>query len=787
MKKTLSQFFFILLTFISSAQSPYIFLQGKITENGTDENLIGATIYILNSNQAANTDAFGLYRAHVLKGKCSLVASYVGFAADTLQVNFTKDTTLNFKLNPIGLREVVVQANKIKISERLGTTAIPMAQLKSIPAILGEPDVLRALTMLPGVSNGTEGSVGLNVRGGSPDQNLILMDGAAIYNSSHIFGFLSAFNADAIKRVELIKGGFPARYGGRLSSVIDITFKDGNKEKKSTEFGIGVLASKIFTEGAIKKGRSSYMLAARASYLDLVNISAKRNFYKGGARDFRNYNFYDFNAKVSFLIGKSGALSAGIFRTNDFFINAQKHKTTSIYENTLSWSNTIGNIRYVQPLGKKLLYNTQLTFNRYFYDFNLKNTVGENVSNDNNFTIGSATTIYDIGYKNNFNWSLNEKWNIIFGTELYRQFFKPNIAKFTFEGTDLGTGGSQNVALRKSFSAATFADIQTKWTEHLNSNIGVRLANYNVEKQNYVFVEPRLSLNFDINEKSSLKASYSIMNQPLHILSNTTVGFTNDAWVPATKLTPPESAQQFALGYVKNFPRINTYITIETFYKAMKNLIDYSEGSNPVLDNSTKGYEQIVQKNGVGRAYGLEILLHKEVGKFNGIVEYTLSRTERQFNKINQGRWYPSRFDRTHDFGLTLNYDLTKRWTISSTFVYSTGTAFTGPNHVFVDKSFYNGELDILPFYGSKNNLRLPNYHRMDLGLTYKKTTTRNRDVQWSIGAYNFYNRENVIATRFYSGVLADGSQNIIGYQGYYQKLTLFPFIPYISYNIKLK
>ena len=526
-------------------------LRGKVREKTSQENLIAASVYALGTKQNVATDASGTYQLRLKNGLNKVVATYVGYSSDTLTIDIRQDTTFDFALDPIGLTEVTISASQINLSERIGSIALPMKQLKNIPALLGEADILRALTMLPGVSNGAEGSVGLSVRGGSPDQNLILLDGAAIYNSSHIFGFLSAFNADAIKRVELIKGGFPARYGGRLSSVIDITFKDGNKEKRSAELSVGLIASKFFIESPIKKGRSSYMIALRSSYLDLISAKSKRDFYKGDGKDYRNYNFFDANIKANYLIGKSGSLSAGLFYSRDFFINATKYSNAAQYETIIKWSNTVANLRYMQPLTKDILFNTQLTFSSYFYNFSLKNKIKEDAKEDKNFTISSSSNIADIGYKNNFNWSVSKNWTIVFGTELYRQFFRPNVSETDFYGKLIN---SEN-PLRKSFSAATFTDVQTKWTPRISTNVGCRAANYNVDKINFTFLEPRLSLDYNINDNNSIKLSYNVMNQPLHILSNTIIGFTNDAWVPATKLTPPENAVQYALGYAKNFPK----------------------------------------------------------------------------------------------------------------------------------------------------------------------------------------------------------------------------------------
>jgi hypothetical protein len=785
-----------------AAQSNKILLKGTISEQNSQERLLGASLYVLGANTGVVTDAFGYYNLYLSKGKTKIVASYVGFQADTISLTITKDTVLNIVLEPLALSEVVISEHKINNSERIGVTSLPMEQLKSIPAILGEADVLRGLTMLPGVNNGTEGTVGLNVRGGSPDQNLILLDGATIYNASHLFGFLSAFNADAIKKVELHKGGFPSRYGGRLSSIIDISFKDGNKQSHSGDVGIGVLASKFFVEGPLKQNKISYMIAGRSSYLGLINRNARKEFEVAARKEYTDYKFYDINAKVNFVIKEKGSLSASFYRGNDYYLLGENMKAEFLrLKNTVNWNSTVGNLQYIQPIGKKMIYNTQLSYNRYYSNFGINIQPYDSMATDNlHFDNNTYTVIHDLSYKNNFNYSLNEKHALSFGTELIQQFFKPNIATTILNGENIGLGGTQNTNLRKALNYAAFGDISTQWTEKCKTLIGVRFANYAVEGTNFHYIEPRLSLSYDANAKNSIKASFSRMNQFVHLLSNNTLGFANDAWVPATKRTAPEGALQYALGYVRNIPAWNSYISIETFYKKMDNLIEYSEASNPTIDNATKGWEQIIQKNGLGRAYGIEFLLHKETGRFNGFIEYTWSKAERQFDKINQGKWYASRFDRRHDFGITANYKLTERWGVSSSFLFSTGAPFSGPNYFYLRKDpsedYYKpfitltnpGGHTATAHYTSKNNLRLPNYHRLDLAFTRTRIKDNDWESIWSFGAYNAYNHKNVIAESVYIGsILNSDFTTVLGVKGYAQKRTLFPLVPYISYNLKFK
>ncbi len=774
-------------------------LKGTISEQNSQERLLGASVYLLGTNKGVVSDAFGYYNLYLDKGTVRIVASYVGFQPDTIALNITKDTVLDLVLTPLALSEVVISEHKINNSERIGVSSLPMEQLKSIPSLLGEADVLRGLTMLPGVSNGTEGTVGLSVRGGSPDQNLILLDGATIYNASHLFGFLSSFNADAIKKVELHKGGFPARYGGRLSSVIDIAFKDGNKETHSGNVGIGVLASKFFVEGPLKQKKISYMIAGRTSYLSLINRNARKEFEVAARKDYTDYKFYDINAKVNVALKKNGSLSASFYKGNDYYLLAENIKTEGLrLKNSVNWNSTVANLQYIQPIGKKMIYNTQLSYNRYYSNFAISlhpydSLSTEKIDLDNN----NYTIIHDLSYKNNFNYSLSEKHTFSFGTELIQQFFKPNIATTILNGENIGLGSNQNINLRHAFNYAAFGDMSTQWTKKLKTLVGVRLANYAVEGANFHYIEPRLSLSYDADAQNSMKASFSRTNQFIHLLSNNTLGFANDAWVPATSKTAPEGALQYALGYVRNIPAWKSYVSVETFYKKMDNLIDYSDGSSPTIDNATKGWEQIIQKNGIGRAYGIEFLLHKEAGRFNGFIEYTWSKTERQFDNINRGRWYPSRFDRRHDFGITANYKLTERWGVSSSVLFSTGTPLSGPDYVYLHKNpieeigaSFLWTIENIPrgYYRSKNNLRLPNYHRLDLAFTRTNIKDNDWESVWSFGVYNVYNHKNVIAENFYIGTLLNNDfTKVIGIAVKPEKRTLFPIIPYIGYNLKFK
>ena len=758
-------------------------ISGKVFERQSNEALVGATVRLVTSNEFTSCDESGAYRIFTGKRTNQIIASYAGYKADTIVIYTERDTSLNFYLEPMSLGELIIKAPKKNISDHLNSTSLSLQQIKNIPSLLGEPDVLRALTMLPGVSNGTEGSVGLNVRGGSPDQNLILIDGAAVYNASHLFGFLSTFNADAVKRVELLKGSFPARYGGRLSSVIDITFKDGNKEKANAEVGIGLIASKFFLESPIQKKRSSFMIAARSSYLDLFNLDNKKQFYKSTGKRFFNYNLYDINAKANFLIGKKGSLTFGAFLSNDVFFLAEKPKDQVISENTIAWNNKIFNIRYLHPLTSQLSFNAQVTFNRYEYLFKYSSEKRDTTQVEESIKIENKSKIYDIGYKNNFDWIINRANNLSFGLEYYNQNFLPNLTQASIDGIKIERDIDFSSKLRQSQSAALYMDWNWKINPFLGTSIGLRQANYQVDKVLFSYLEPRISVNFDMNQTNALKLNMSIMNQPIHLLSNNTLGLTNDAWVPATSLTPPENAIQYSLSYGRELKNIDTYLSIETFYKKMTNLIDYTEGANPVIGNASKGYEQVVQKNGTGRAYGIEFLLHKEVGKMSGIVEYTLSKSERLFSNINNGRWYNSRFDRTHDFGATLTYQINKKWQASTTFMFSTGAPFSGPSYFYIlpTNSNQTSNNPVFIFYEGKNNLRLPNYHRLDVGITYTKVTKRKRSMQLSFGAYNVYNRYNKIAGESAVFIQPDSINSVTFYR------NLIPILPYFSYTFKFK
>ena len=783
----------IILAFNNPIYGQNVICSGTVKENETQEILIGVSIRDVKRDRIiGNAHENGQFSIKLPVGQIKLEFSYTGYKSTLVDFYANEDTIIDVKLNAIELSEVKINAENINLGEKIGAIVLPMQQIKNVPALLGETDVLRALTALPGVSNGTEGSVGLNVRGGSPDQNLILLDGATIYNATHIFGFLSAFNTDAVKRVELIKGGFPAKYGGRLSSIIDINFKDGNKEKHNATAEIGILSAKLNIDGPIKKNKISYMFGFRTSYLDLLTARSKKNYRDTISTNYQNYNFYDVNAKVNFILKNNSALTFSFFQTADGFIRANlinAKQNESI--NTLRWNTTVGSIKFFQTFRKGMLFNSTLAYNRYFYDFGLSfRPIQKNASDKLDLTYMSGTLIHDLSWKNNFDYLINQKHTLNLGIDAIYQNFTPNITSVRLNGI---TNENQAKSI-KSGSFNFYNALNSNWNEIFTSQIGYRISSYVIKDNKYIFIEPRASAMIDINKTSTIKISFDVMNQFVHLLSNNTLGFTNDAWLPSTKKVPPQNAIQYSLGYLKSVPKRNMYFSMEAYYKKLTNLIDYTEGTNPILDNATKNWEDIIQKKGIGNSYGLELLLRKETGKATGLIEYSWAKALRKFEKINSSEWYPYRFDRTHDIGISVSYQITKKFSFATNWIYTTGTPFSGGKYVYLDKSdksnIAGGGVPIRLFFGSKNNLRLPAYKRVDLSITYQYKTKNNYTHKWSIGAYNLFNRYNPIAATQTLSEIGDyqGDKFIVNaYQTGNAYINLLRIIPYINYNFKIR
>ena len=788
------------LGFIAHAQKK-INVSGFVRDSATGENLINANVYEKESMTGTITNEYGFYSLSLEDGSTMLVYSFVGYKKKQLEINLLKDTVINVELELLSeLEEVKVYGSEVSKVERtqMSMVEIPTSTLSKIPVLLGEPDILKVIQLLPGVQSGTEGTSGIYVRGGGPDQNLFLLDGVPVYNASHLFGFFSVFNPAAINTVKLYKGGFPARFGGRLSSVVDIRMKEGNNKEVKGEFSIGLISSRFSLEGPIKKDKTSFIISGRRTYLDLLarpiikaaNNSSDGYDYTGG------YYFYDLNAKINHIFSERSRLYFSSYLGLDkaytieegYYVNDHV-RFNEKYEAGLKWGNMTHALRWNYVYDPKLFSNVTLTYSKYNFNVGeeaLVRNTRENTRTEDIFDYNSG--IEDFAAKIDFDFFPAQKHSVKFGVENIFHSFSPGVnhVKYTEEGVQEEaadtTYGNNNV---RANELRLYAEDIIDLSSRFKINIGGHFSLFNVQGKAYTSFEPRASLRFLGSEKWSLKASYAKMSQYIHLLTTSTISLPTDLWLPSTRRVEPQISHQWALGGFYKLPK-GFDVSVELFYKSMNNLIEYKEGAS--FTGISAGWESKIE-SGSGEAYGMEVLLEKSVGKTTGWLGYTLSKSDRKFENLNFGKTFPAKYDRRHDISLALTHKFSDRMDVGATWVFGTGNATTlalqkYPPGYYVD--FHTGNYDI-EYYGSRNNYRQPNYHRLDIGINFHKQKKRGVRT-WSIGVYNAYNRQNP----FY---LYWGYDNVGGYndQGWYyedseralKQVSLFPLIPSISYSYK--
>ncbi len=783
---------FILLIFFTSLQS---FAQEKFTLSGViddkvnNETLIGVNIIIPELQTGATTNEYGFFSITLPEGTYRTQVSYLGFTTVEQTIVLDKNQTLNYSLEESTetLDDVVITKNVEKISLRkpqMSVNSLSIKTIKQMPVVLGEVDVIKSITLLPGVTNAGEGSSGFNVRGGAADQNLILLDEATIYNSSHLFGFFSVFNPDAIKDIKLYKGGIPAKYGGRVSSVLDIYQKEGNKKEFHLNGGIGLVSSRLLAEGPLKKDKGSFLLGGRSSYAHL--------FMPLFDLDSKAY-FYDLNTKLSYKLNPNNSVYLSGYFGRDVF------QLSDSFEN--SYGNAVVNFRWNHLFSTKLFSNLSLIYSDYDYNLDLNFVEFEWKSGIQNFNL-----------KYDFKHYLSNNIKLTYG--LNSIYYKFNPGKI--EPTSDTSGINPYKLIDKfAFENAVYIDAEQKLSKKLTVNYGLRFSSFlrlgqdelsmyaddnpilfNDELQIYetaeptstetykrgdiiksfANLEPRMSLAYQLNSKSAVKASYNRMSQYLHLLSNTSSPTPLDIWTPSGKYIKPQLLDQVALGYFKTF-NDNTYsLEVETFYKTIKNRIDYVDGADLIANDNI---EQVIL-NGKSRAYGLEVLFKKTEGRFKGWFAYTLSKSEQKTEGrtaletgINNGESYKTPYDKTHDVSLTTSYDLNKKWTLSSNFIFQTGQPTTYPNGQYE----YNG-INI-PNYEARNSSRLPAYHRLDVSATFvpKPNSKKRWKGEWVFGIYNIYNQKNAASINFRENQDSGNNEAL--------RLAIFGAIPSVSYNFK--
>ncbi|WP_219223431.1 TonB-dependent receptor [Pedobacter antarcticus] len=727
----------------SFAQKRYT-LSGVIKDEVTGETLIGATVRIKELPQSgSSTNNYGFYSLSAPEGKYTLLFTYVGYETISRTVSLNQNQSINVSILAKGnLQEVVITANKANSdqvkSPQMGLEKLNMAQINNVPVIMGEKDILKTISLMPGIKASSEGNTGFYVRGGGSDQNLILLDEATVYNASHLFGFFSTFNSDAIKDVSIYKGGMPAQYGGRLSSVLDIKMNEGNSKDFTVQGGIGLIASRLKVEGPIVKDKGSFMVSARRTYVDaflkLSSDTAIKNsslyFYDINVK--ANYHFNDKNAiYISGYFGKDVLGLKNIFGTN--------------------WGNATGTIRFNHLFSNRLFSNTSLIYSNYNYTI-------QNFQNDQGFKAVSKIT--DLNLKQDFQYSLNDNHLVKFGVNVLHHTISPGSINSD------GSSSYNNVKteLRYGFENAAYISDEWKVSDKLSVLYGVRLngmfltgpgtfKSYDLKGEvlssstyksnqlvkSYFNLEPRLSASYQLNEQSSVKASYNRNTQNVHLLSNSTSSTPTDLYVISSKNIKPEIADQVSAGYFRNFKDNAFEFSAEVYYKALQNQIDYKDGAQLIVNQDVEAELTY----GSGRAYGIELFLKKKYGRFNGWVGYTLSKTERKFDAINGGKYFSARQDRTHDLSLVGIYTLNKRWTFSGTFVYATGNAVTYPT------GKYNiGGLTTYS-YSARNSYRQPATHRLDLGATLEGKENKKFSSSWTFSIYNVYSRRDPFSITF--------------------------------------
>jgi len=799
-------------------------ISGYITDKNNGETIVGANIYCKKLNLGVISNNYGFYSLTLPKGTYDISYSFIGYKNEIKNFNLVNSIKydVEFQLSSVDIQEVVV-SGEANIIEKTQTSMIevPIQQIKSIPALLGEVDVLKAIQLLPGVQS-SEGTSGFYVRGGGPDQNLILLDGVPVYNASHIGGLFSVFNADAIKTVRLTKGGFPSRFGGRLSSVLEIDMKEGNMKEFRGDATLGLISSKLTLEGPLIKNKTSFIVAARRTYADLI---AKP--FLPSSTDLSLY-FYDLNAKVNHKISKKDRVYLSAYMGNDIFrvnYNANETNDKGAQESTdqstlnfgLGYGNTTATLRWNHLFSDKLFSNTTLIYSRYAFNTNFglnstQNTPLGNEYYDVNFSYLSG--IEDLGGRIRFDYSPNPNHDIKFGTSYtYHQFFPGESTLNLLFDFPLSDSSNQDVNLDTlfSFSKPTnvhemffYIEDNIKITNRLKANIGMHIGFYSLadssdflynqgkvsvspiladkirDISSYSF-QPRISARYLINDDWSIKASYAEMQQNIHLLSNSSVGFPSDIWVPAIEDISPQRSKQWAANVTTHLYNKAYELSLEGYYKTMSNLITYKAGYSTL--SSTEAWEDAVEVEGEGESYGLEFFLQKKKGSTTGWIGYTLSWTNRRFDNINFGEWFPYKYDRRHDISFVLSHKFDNQWDIGATWVYGTGNALTFPQGIYFGmpntQGWNNGFVDFVESYGSRNSTRMPSYHRFDIGINKHKKYKR-WESTLSLGAYNLYNRKNPFFAYLDYEDNQDGTSQRVAKQ-----VSLFPLIPAISYRIQ--
>ncbi len=756
---------------ISGISQQRVTISGHVMDAKTGEDLIGATITIKEINgKGATTNAYGFYSLSLPAGQYQVTVQYMGYDAKTSSTSLTQATKIDFQLSPLThiLNEVEVSSHRQDenvTKTQMGMQKLSTKELNAIPVLFGEKDVLKAIQLLPGIKAASEGSSGFNVRGGASDQNLLLLDEATVYNASHLAGFFSVFNSDAIKDVSVYKGNEPAEYGGRLSSVLDLKMNDGNDKNFGVSGGIGLISSHLNVEGPIVKDRGSFIISARRTYADIfLKLSKDTTVNKA------QLYFYDINAKANYKIDDNNR----IYLSGYFGSDVLGLKNTM----GINWGNSTVSFRWNHLFSDRIFSNTSFIFSNYDYQIYL----------DTGEKMNIISRIQDYGIKEDLQFSISDKSTVKMGfNSIYHRLIPGAI-----------TDASANISIKSltnknALDNALYISHQYSFTDRFSVEYGLRAslfslfgpgnfytydADGNVKDtlsygshrvvKTYFNLEPRVTFNFQMNESSSVKLAYARNTQNLHLLSNSTSGSPTDLWIPSSNNVKPEIADQVSLGYYRNFSDNQYEFSSEIYYKNLQNQIDYKNGAQLMFNDNVES--QITF--GKGRAYGLELYLKKKYGKLNGWISYTLSRSERKFDGINDGNYFPAKQDRTHDISIVSIYNLNPKWNLSATWVFNTGNAVTFPT------GKYQVDGQTMFYYSNRNANRMPNYHRLDLSATLLAKKTAKFESSWSFSLYNAYGRDNAYMITFRDSKTDPTKTEAV-------QTTLFKMVPSVSYNFK--
>jgi hypothetical protein len=797
--------YFLLLLLISA--SNILFSQSKATISGyindskDGEAMIGVKVVIPSLNQGAVTNTYGFYSLTVPVGTYDVEYRSGIYPVEIKKIDLTKDVKLNIDLgsNVQDLEEIVVNAKKGENtnSTKMGQIELEMDKIKTLPAFMGEVDVIKTIQLLPGVSSVSEGGQGFYVRGGGPDQNLVLLDEGVVYNAAHLFGFFSVFNADAVKSVNLIKGGMPANFGGRMSSVLEVNMNEGNNKNFKVTGGIGAISSRITLEGPIVKNKGSFVVSARRTYIDVIMKAAipDSSPFAGSS-----YFFYDFNAKFNYKISDKDRIFLSGYYGKDVFNFSDREGG---FNAKMPWGNGIAALRWNHLFSNKLFMNVTGTFSDYLFKFG---------SQQDQFRFELASGVRDVGAKMDFSYFPNSRHSIKWGANYIFHTFTPTSVSAQTDSVVFNTGAAQKLY---SHESALYALDEFDLNKALKFNVGLRYSMYHHVGEFTRFIkgdgistpdtaiqygkgdlikfyhglEPRVSLRWMLPDKSSIKAGYAYNYQYVHLTSLSAVSLPTDIWYPTTDQAKPESGYQVSVGYFRNFMDDMFETSVEVYYKGMNNLIEFKEGALPG-DNVNDNTDNLLVY-GTGRAFGIELYIKKAVGKFTGWIGYTLSKTDRTFPDLNEGKTFAAKYDRRHDLSIVGTYKLNDRWVFSTSFVYATGNTLTLPS------SWYVQEQSLLFNYGERNSTRMAPYHRLDISATwydkaYKTKTdpVTGNEIQikkkfrsnWAFSIYNVYSRANP----FFLYVDNDGNFLSGDFKISVKQVSLFPIIPSVTWNFEL-